>query len=111
MLKSSSLCLYSSNLGTFWLKIEQFRPFEEISIFSSSGHLEWRAGLSDTILKGTHPGTIPARFGLIWFSGFRGEDLNVIFYQNMPNLPNRYISAERKFHRKTVIYVKLILAM
>jgi hypothetical protein len=26
------------------------------------------------------------RFGLIWFSGFRGEDLNVIFYQNMPNL-------------------------
>jgi hypothetical protein len=35
-------------------------------------------------------------FGLIWFSGFRGEDLNVIFYQNMPNLHNRYISAERK---------------
>jgi hypothetical protein len=24
MLKSSSLYLYSSNLGTFWLKIEQF---------------------------------------------------------------------------------------
>jgi hypothetical protein len=49
-------------------------------------------GLSDTILKETHP----ARFGLIWFSGFRGEDLNVIFYQNMPNLQNRYKSAERK---------------
>jgi hypothetical protein len=43
MLKSSSLCLYSSNLGTFWLKIEQFWPFEEISIFNNSGHLEWRA--------------------------------------------------------------------
>jgi hypothetical protein len=28
-------------------------------------------------------------------------DLNVIFYQNMPNLHNRYISAERKFPRKT----------
>jgi hypothetical protein len=70
--------------------IEQFWPFEEISIFSNSGHFEWRAGLSDTILKGTHPGTIPARFGLIWFTGFRGEDLNVIFYQNMPNLNNRY---------------------
>jgi hypothetical protein len=57
MLKSSSLCLYSSNLGAFWLKIEQFWPFEEISIFSNSGHLEWRAGLSDTdtLLKGTHP--------------------------------------------------------
>ena len=96
MLKSSSLCSYSSNLGTFWLKIEQFWPFEEISIFSNSGHLEWRAGLSDTILKGTHP----ARFGLIWFSGFRGEDLNVIFYQIMPNWYNRYKSAERKIKKK-----------
>jgi hypothetical protein len=37
MLKSSSLCLYSSNFGTFWLKIEQFWPFEEISIFSNGG--------------------------------------------------------------------------
>jgi hypothetical protein len=58
------------------------------------------AGLSDTILKGTHPVTIPVRFGLIWFSGFRGEDLNVIFYQNMPNLHNRYISAESKISQK-----------
>jgi hypothetical protein len=55
----------------------------------------------DTILKGTHPGTIPARFGLIWFSGFRREHLNVIFYQNIPNLHNRYISAERKISQKT----------
>jgi hypothetical protein len=51
-------------------------------------------------LKGNHPETIPARFGLIWFSGFRGEDLNAIFYQNMPNLHNRYISAERKISQK-----------
>ena len=36
------------------------------------------------IERGT-PKDFPARFGLIWFSGFRGEDLNVIFYQNMPN--------------------------
>jgi hypothetical protein len=50
------------------------------------------SNLNQTLLKGT----IHARFGLIWFSGFRGEDLNVIFYQNMPNLHNRYISAERK---------------
>ena len=78
MLKSSS-CFYSSNLGTFWLKIEQFWPFEEISIFSNGGHLGYRTVLMDTILKGTLPGTMSARFGLIWFSGFRGEDLNVIF--------------------------------
>jgi hypothetical protein len=42
MLKSSSLCLYSSNLGTFWLKIEQVWPFEEISIFSRLCKLEKR---------------------------------------------------------------------
>jgi hypothetical protein len=50
------------------------KDYKEISIFSNSSHLEWRAGLSDTILKGTHPGSIPVRFGLIWFSSFR-EDL------------------------------------
>jgi hypothetical protein len=49
--------------------------------------------LSDKILKGTHPGIIYARFDLIWFRGFRGEDLNVVFYQNMSNLHNRYKSA------------------
>jgi hypothetical protein len=87
-------------------------PIEEISIFSNSSHLEWRAGLSVTILQGTHPGTIPARFGLIWFSSVRGEDLNVIFYQNMPNLHNRYKSPEKIVSQKlTGIYVKLLLAM
>ena len=59
-------------------------------------------GLSDTILKRTHPGTIPVRFGLIWFSGFRGEDLNVIFYQNLPNLHNRY-----KFHPENMLNYSL----
>jgi hypothetical protein len=35
-------------LGTFWLKIEQFWPFEEISIFSNDGHLGYRTALTDT---------------------------------------------------------------
>ena len=61
MLKNSSLCLYSSNLGTFWLKIEQFWPFEEIS--SNGGHLGDRTALTDTILKGDHPRIISAKFG------------------------------------------------
>ena len=50
--------------------------------------------------EGTDPGTTPASFGLICLSGFRGEDLNVIFYQNMPNLLNRYKSAERNISHK-----------
>ena len=105
MLKSSSLCLNSSNLDTFWLNIKQFWPFEKKSIFSNGSLLGWRVWLSDTIFKGTHQGTILARFGLIWFSGFRGEDLNVIFYQNMPHLHNRYISAERKISQKNPEYM------
>jgi hypothetical protein len=48
----------------------------------------------------TDPETIPARFGLIWFSGFRGEDLNVIFYQNMPICIIGIYRLKEKFHRK-----------
>jgi hypothetical protein len=69
--------------------LSQNELIEEISIFSNSSHLEWNALLLDTIFKRDYPRTIPVKFALIWFSGFRGEDLNVMFYQNMPNLHNR----------------------
>jgi hypothetical protein len=49
--------------GTFWLKIEQFWPFEEISIFSNGCHLGYRTALTDTILKGDHSRIISAKFG------------------------------------------------
>ena len=55
-------------------------------------------------IERTHPRTIPARFSVIWFSGFR-EVLNVIFYQNMHNLHNRYKSAERKISQKNPEYM------
>jgi hypothetical protein len=58
---SSSLCLYSSNLATFWLKIEQFWPFEEFFIFSNGGHIGYRTALTDTFLKGDHPRIISAK--------------------------------------------------
>jgi hypothetical protein len=74
MLKRSSLCLYSSNLGTFWLKIEQFWPFEEIFIFSNGSHFGWRAWLLDITFKGNLLRMIQAKFGLNWPSGFRGEE-------------------------------------
>jgi hypothetical protein len=92
-------------LSSFWLILKQQWTIEEISIFSNSSHLEWRAKLSDTILKETHSGTIPARFGLIWFSSFRGDDLNVIFFQIMPNLHNQYKTAERKISQKNQEYM------
>jgi hypothetical protein len=96
---------WSLKLGSFWFIIKQQWTTKEISIFSNSSHFEWRVGLSDTILKWDYPMTIPAKFGLIWFSGFREEDLNVIFYQNMSNLHNRYKSAERKISQKKTEYM------
>jgi hypothetical protein len=39
------------------------------------------------------------------FYGFRGEDLTVIFYQNMSNLHNRHKSAERKISQKNMEYM------
>jgi hypothetical protein len=93
-------------LSSFWfIRLKQHWTIEQISIFSNSSHLEWRAGLSDTILKGTHQRTIPARFGLSWLGGFRGKDLNVIFYQNMTNLHNLNKSAERKISQKSPEYM------
>jgi hypothetical protein len=71
MLNYSFPCSCSKNLRLFRFIIKQQWTIEEISIFSNSSHLEWRAELSDTILKWDHPRTIPAKFGLIWFGGFQ----------------------------------------
>jgi hypothetical protein len=94
MLKRSSLCLYSSNLDNFWHKIEQFWPFEEISIFSNGGHLGYRTTLTDTIVKGDHPRIISAKFGLDWLSSFRGEDFFLISSPLFSNSHNRLKSAK-----------------
>jgi hypothetical protein len=62
-IKKKSSPLYSSNLGIFWLKIEQFWPFEEISIFCNGGHLGYKKALTDTILEEDHPIAILSKFG------------------------------------------------
>jgi hypothetical protein len=80
-------------------------PFKIVSD-SPALHSRWLLLLK---IEMAHPGTIPARFGLIWFSVFRGEDLNVIFYQNMPNLHNRYKSAERKMSENNLEYMLIFL--
>jgi len=36
--------------------------------------------MSDTNLKWDHPRTIPAKFGLIWFNYFGGENLDLKVY-------------------------------
>ena len=46
---------------------------------TEGGHLGWRSGLLDTILKIDHLMTIHAMFALNWLTGFRGEDLKTFF--------------------------------
>jgi hypothetical protein len=50
-------------VSTFWYEIEQFWPFEEISIFCHGGHLGYMMALMNPILKGNHPRIISAKFG------------------------------------------------
>jgi hypothetical protein len=56
-------------LGTFWLKIEQSWPFEEISIFSNGGHPGYRTALTDTILPNLNCISIMMSF-LTYIMGF-----------------------------------------
>jgi hypothetical protein len=82
MLKSSSLCLYSSNFGTFWPKIEQFWPFEEISIFSNGGHLGYRTALIPNF----------AEMILRW-SPFKIVSVSAVLYPRWPPLQKIEISS------------------
>jgi hypothetical protein len=61
--KKLIIMLIQFKFGPFWLKIEQFWPFEEISIFSNGSHPGYRTALTDTILKGDHLRIISAKFG------------------------------------------------
>jgi hypothetical protein len=93
-------------LGTFWLKIEQFWPFEEIPIFSNGAHLGYKTVLTDTILKGDHPRIISAKFILkkssplklpsqsqpnsaemiLWWSPFKIVSVSAFLYPRWPPL-------------------------
>jgi hypothetical protein len=46
---------------------------------AEGGHLGWRSGSPDTILKIDHLRIIHAMFALNWLTGFRGEDIKTYF--------------------------------
>ena len=50
-------CIAHLTIEWYWSKFQR----EIIITLKNSSHFEWRVGLSDTILKGTHPGTIYAK--------------------------------------------------
>jgi hypothetical protein len=47
-------------------------------------------GLLVKIFKGDHQRTIPAKFGLVWLSNFREEDLNVKVYDRRQEMANAH---------------------
>jgi hypothetical protein len=76
--------LFNIYYGFFMnFKIEQFWPFDEISIFSNGGHLGYRTALTDTILKGDHPRIISAKFDLDWLSSFRENIFSSPLFSNL----------------------------
>ena len=60
-------------IGPVVSEMKIFRISSPFYIFSNSDHVGWKSGLSDTMLEGDHPRTIPPKFGLKWPSGFGGE--------------------------------------
>jgi hypothetical protein len=62
----------------------------------------------DTILKGTHPRTIPATFSLIWLRGFRGEDLNVKVYDGQTDDDGRQVML-LKIEISSIVYCCFII--
>jgi hypothetical protein len=66
----------------YWLtgfRGEDFKDFFPIGSYvktsmpAEGGHLGWRSGSLDTILKIDHLRTIHAMFALNWLTGVRGE--------------------------------------
>jgi hypothetical protein len=78
-----------------------------MSIFRNSSILEWKAGLSDTILKGDHPGPIPAKAALIWFSGLIKPNLAGM----VPGLvPFKIVSDSPALHSRWPLLLKIEIA-
>jgi hypothetical protein len=61
ILKGNHQRIILAKLGSNWpisFRGNLFKFHPPFSIFSNSGHVGWKSGLPDTILKGDHPRTI-----------------------------------------------------
>ena len=63
----------------YWFQRRRFLNIFPIGSYvktmsADGGHLGWRSGSVDIILKVDRLRTIHAMFALNWFTGFRGED-------------------------------------
>ena len=77
-----------------------------ILVFKTAAILNGSHGNLDTILKKGQPKDHPSQIWFnFWLCSFKGEDLNVIFYQNIRNLHTQYKSGERKISQKNPEYM------
>jgi hypothetical protein len=70
-------------------------------LYKDSAILNGGQVCQDTILKGTQSRNLPARLCLIWFRGFRGEDLNVKVYDDRHKVMAKAIMTIFLFSRLT----------
>jgi hypothetical protein len=66
----------------YWFQRRRFLNIFPIGSYvktmsADDGHLGWRSGSLDIILKVDHLRTIHAMIALNWLTGFRGEKLNI----------------------------------
>ena len=66
----------------YWFQRRRFLNIFPIGSYvktmsADGGHLGWRSGSLDIILKVDHLRTIHAMFALNWLTGFRGKNLNI----------------------------------
>jgi hypothetical protein len=75
-LRPSMTCLLYWLTGFRGEDLKMFFPigFYVKTMSTEGGHLGWRSGSPDTILKIDHLRTIHAMFALNWLTGFKGED-------------------------------------
>ena len=57
---------------------------------ADGGHLGWRSGSQNIILKVDHLRTIHAMFALNLLTGFRGEDLNIFSIGSYVKIKSRH---------------------
>jgi hypothetical protein len=114
---SDSLAVHSRWLLLLKIEISSIVhccQLKKFLFFSNSSHLQWRVELSDTILKWNYPRTIPARFGLIWFSG-----LNLLLWNRWTKLnqtwqgwslggsPFKFVSDSLAVHSRWLLLLKI----
>jgi hypothetical protein len=66
---TSKIVFSDPDLGSKWPP-----SADNYGMSAEGGHLGWRSGSLDTILKIDHLRTIHAMFALNWLTGFREED-------------------------------------